>query len=362
MTQQRGDSQSFSQDEIIVEDMRRILFSCRDEFSGFAGKSILITGGSGFVGSYLVESIAAFNRDCASPCTLLLPTRSMQRVKEKFPHLMNLAYIYWFEWDGRSIESDITVDYVVHAASPVEPDEYMPDAYSAMQEMVAVTDSVLDFCRRESVSKMLYISSGAVYGAQSQAVERMDEGYVGKIDQSDSRSCYAETKRYCEMLCRLSAVPVVIARLFSFVGPYLDLNSSYAFSSFIRSADKGREIVLNSDGSSERTYCYASDLTISLWKLLCSGKSGEAYNIGGCESVVTVGELADNIAQAMQAVVKRKDFSSSGDRQRYLPDTSKMGRLFLPEIGFHQALQRSLESIYAQHRISRKPLAVEGVL
>lgn len=348
------------QNETVADDMRQILHNCLDEFSYLAGKRLLITGGSGFIGRYLVESIVVFNHENpVSPCRVLLPTRSLSGIEKKSPHLMGLNCIEWFEWDGKAIEQE-PVDFVIHAASPVEPEEYLSNAYEAMQQMVGMTHAVLSFCKKSSVSKMLYLSSGAVYGAQSQAVESMDERYAGLINADDSRACYAESKRYCEMLCRLSSVPVVISRLFSCVGPYLDLNSSFAFSSFIRSADSGGEIVLHSDGSAERTYCYASDLTVYLWKLLVLGVPGQVYNVGSSAPVVTVASLAEKIALALDATVVKGDDNSNGDRQRYIPDTGKAEEFYTAQVGFCEAVNRSLKALYELSEIVTEPKKLHG--
>lgn len=343
-------------DHIVLQDIAYVLGCCKAEFELLAGKSILLTGGSGFVGSYLVESVMAYNAtNPGQRCNLFLPTRSKQRAEAKFPHLFNVPSLHWFEWDAKAeIVLVDDIDYVIHAASPVDPAEYRADAaYSAMQEMIQTTDAVIRFSKEKSISRFLFISSGAVYGSQPTDMSAIPESYDGGPALADSVSAYGEGKRYCEMLCNLSGLPIVTARLFSFLGPNLDLNGSFAIADFIQSADQEGEISLHSDGSSIRTWCYASDMVVMIWKLLLSGKIGDAYNVGQDKPDMTILELANRVASLLSATVTVENTSSIDKiRSRYVPNIDKVRKFYAPTIDFETALQRTIHSMFCQGRVS----------
>ena len=275
---------------IVEEDIRFVLATCCDELKALSGKTLMLTGGSGFVGSYLVESIIAFNHTHNGvPCRLLLPTRSLTATRAKWPHFFGIKDVVWLEWDGRTLEPPTDAcDYVIHAASPTDTAVFMRDTYGTMQDIVKTTEQVLVYAKRANVSSLLLLSSGAVYGAQPATLAAIPETYLGGPDLTDARSCYGEAKRYAELLCHLSGVPTVVARLFAFIGPYQDLTGSYAMTDFIAQAKRDGKIRIKSDGSALRTYCYASDLTIALWKLLLKGSPNEIYNVGSNTPVVSI--------------------------------------------------------------------------
>ncbi len=334
---------------IVVEDIRFVLETCRNELRALSGKTLLLTGGSGFVGSYLVESIIAFNRaHDGAPCRLLLPTRSLAATRAKWPHFFGIKDVVWFAWDGRTLEppSDVC-DYIIHAASPTDTAVFMRNPYGTMQDIVKTTGQVLDYAKRANVSLLLFMSSGAVYGSQPATLEAIPETYLGGPNLTDARSCYGEAKRYAELLCRLSGVPTVVARLFAFVGPHQDLAGSYAITDFIRQAKRNGHIQIQSDGSALRTYCYASDLTNALWKLLLKGTPNETYNVGSDTPVVSILELANLVAEIVEDVnieVMKKDNSTGNNRSRYIPDVSKLKKIYTPQISLAQGISRTIQS------------------
>jgi len=336
---------------IVQEDIQNILEVCGNELQALSGKSLLVTGGSGFVGSYLVESVIAFNHLCDdAPCRLLLPTRSLASTREKWPHFFGIKNIDWFEWDGHKLEppSD-TCDYIIHAASPTDTAIFMRDTYGTMQAIVQTTEQVLDYAKQGNVSSLLFISSGAVYGPQPANLEAISETYLGGPDLKDARSCYGEAKRYAELLCHMSGVHTVVARLFTFVGPHQDLAGSYAMTSFISQAKQNGLIKIQSDGSALRTYCYASDLTNALWKLLLKGKSNEIYNVGSDTPVVSMLELAKLVAEIVGDVnieVMKKDNSKGNNRSRYVPDISELKKIYMPQIKLAHGILRTIQSHY----------------
>lgn len=332
---------------IVEEDIRLVLAACRDELRTLSGKTLLLTGGSGFVGSYLVESVIAFNRSYdGAPCRLLLPTRSLAATQEKWPHFFGASDVLWFEWDGQTLEPPCDVcDYVIHAASPADPASYMHAPMQTMEDIANGTRAVLHYAKRAQVSLLLYLSSGAAYGQQATGERGFTEDAPSAPDLFDPSSCYGEAKRYSELLCRVSGIPAVIARLFAFLGPYQDLQASFAVPDFIRQAIRDKKIIIHSDGSALRTYCYASDLTIGLWKLLLNGTPGELYNVGCDAPRISMKELAELVAArvgGVEVVVEGK--VGAGPRSSYIPNTDKFKKLHALQIDLSEGVRRMLVS------------------
>lgn len=342
---------------IVEGDMRQILAACHNELQALSGKTLLLTGGSGFVGSYLVESIIAFNQEHdGEPCRLLLPTRSMLATQAKWPHFFGIKELVWFAWDGRS-QLDVPskkCDFVIHAASPADPADYIHAPMQTMEDIVDATSAVLHYAKRAKVSKLLYLSSGAVYGRQNAEIDSLDEMAVSTPELTEPASCYGEAKRYAELLCCTSGVPTVIARLFAFIGPYQDIAGSFAVPDFIRQSLNDKVIRIHSDGSALRTYCYASDLTIGLWKLLLKGKTSTRYNVGADTPRVSICELAELIAHevgGIEVIVEAK--TRTGSRSRYIPNTDKFKQIYTPQINLAEGLRRTLASY--QHTLKEIP-------
>ena len=329
---------------IVEADIRSVLIACEQELQALSDKTLLLTGGSGFVGSYLVETIIAYNLDHNdAPCRLLLPTRSLVATQKRWPHFFGINELVWFEWDGHDlVPPDEHCDYVIHAASPADPASYIHTPMQTMEDIANGTSAVLHYARRAGVRRLLYLSSGAAYGRQLNKLEALVETAPTSPDLA---SCYGEAKRYAELLCSTSGVSSVISRLFAFIGPYQDIEGSFAVPDFIRQAMRNKKIRIHSDGAALRTYCYAADLTIGLWKLLFNGKPDELYNVGVDAPYVSIRELAELIARQVGDVdVVVEGQSESGPRSRYIPNTDKFKQVYTPKIGLAESVHRTLAS------------------
>jgi dTDP-glucose 4,6-dehydratase len=213
----------------------------------------------------------------------------------------------------------------------------------------------------KKVESFLFVSSGAVYGTQPPDLERISEDYAGGPNIADPGSAYGEAKRYAEILCTLyhqnSGVAVRIARPFTFVGPYQDLNAGFAVTDFIRDALQGLPLHIQGDGTAIRSYYYASDLAAALWRVLLDGLVGRAYNVGSDEPI-SILELARKIILILGTpteIIVNGEPVPDKRPHRYVPDISRgVSELGLPAgIGLEEALRRTLDWMRDTQQASR---------
>jgi dTDP-glucose 4,6-dehydratase len=205
--------------------------------------------------------------------------------------------------------------------------------------VVEGTRRVLDFAVDKKPEKILFLSSGAVYGQQPWEMERVAEDWIGAPNCLDPRAAYAEGKRAAEMMCAIYGkqfgLQISIARIFALLGPYLSLGIHFAAGNFIRDAMQRKPIVVNGNGLPCRSYLYAADLTVWLWHMLQRAQPNKPYNVGSDESV-SIKQLAERTSVVLgSGEYKVLGADDAGwNLGRYVPDTSMIGR----ELGLHKTV------------------------
>ena len=314
-----------------VEDLKQIVQQTESVWEHLRRKRIFLSGGTGFVGSWLIESFLYANKNFALGAELLVLSRSPKAFFEKHPELKNEKSLVFVSGDVRNFENPAgLVHFVIHAATDPSMAASAENSLETMEVIYLGTKRVLELCQQKKIEKYLFVSSGAVYGKQPQTVSHLAEDFQGAPNLQKSSSAYGEGKRVGEWLSHLfgeaHGFEVKVARLFAFVGPYLPLEGHFAVGNFIRQAIAGQDIVVKSDGKSQRSYMYASDMTAWLWQILIHGKSKEAYNVGS-EQAVSIRELAQKIISIENPKLKLEVLGKSvqeisGDR--YIPSTQKV--------------------------------------
>lgn len=333
----------------IVDDVDAIVAALTKDWSRLAGKRVFMTGGTGFIGRWMLEALAEADRRLGLGVEVVVLTRSAAAFAAKAPHLGAVPTFSFVEGNVLSLVHDgRPYDYVIHAATDASADLNEHDPLRMFDTVVTGTRRALDFAVAAKADRFFFLSSGAVYGAQPWEVERVDEEYRGGPDLGSHRSAYAEGKRAAEMLCVIYGqqfgLDVVNARIFALLGPLLSLDIHFAAGNFIRDAIAGRKIRVNGAGTAVRSYLYAADLTVWLWKILLRAKVGAVYNVGSQEAV-TIAELAERTAN----LIGNKRFEVLGQPDagwnpgRYVPSTTKIIQELgvAATIGLDEAIRRT---------------------
>ncbi|MBK8118869.1 MAG: NAD-dependent epimerase/dehydratase family protein [Sulfuritalea sp.] len=282
---------------IPAEDREHILRHTNALWPVLAGKRLFITGGTGFYGKWLLESIAAANDELDARVHATILSRNPDRFTSDLPHLASRPEFAWLTGDTAGFAfPEGPFDYVFHfaTASAAEVDA---GGTAILMQTLRGTERVLHFASTRGARRLLFASSGAVYGRQPADLGHIPEDYRGAPDPTDPASAYGEMKRLCELLCVKSGVDCVISRGFAFVGPYLPLTDKFAVGGFIRDALAGGPIRINGDGTPLRSYLYAADLAIWLLTLLVRGKPSTPYNLGS-DHAIALADLAATILYA----------------------------------------------------------------
>ena len=222
---------------ILQEDVECIFKVVGNDLNRLQSKRILITGGTGFIGTGLLETISWLNKNSNQTCKVYVPTRNPAAFARKAPHLASNPEIVLLPGDITDFEyPDDECNFIIHAAAPGEPRALIHDSLGVAETIVRGTRRVLELATQINVEGFLFVSSGAVYGVQPPDLERIPEDYIGAPDITNIRSAYGEAKRYAEILCtvyhQMHGVPIHIARPFTFVGPYQDLKCRICHNGF----------------------------------------------------------------------------------------------------------------------------------
>lgn len=287
-----------------IEDVRRVA-SLDLPWEKIRKKTLLITGGTGLIGSFLIDVLNAADIGCR----VLLFGRSEEKAKARFAEYWNAKWLKFVKWDASASEMpqiDGPVDFVLHLASNTHPVAYATDPIGTIATNVIALNNLLGLAAEKKVSRFLFASSNEIYGENRGDTELFDEKYCGYIDCNTLRAGYPESKRCGEALCQAyikqKGLDCVIARLTRTYGPTILPTDTKAISQFLKKALNGEDIVLKSDGKQYYSYQHVADSVSGLLFVLLKGEIGEAYNIADASGDITLRDLASLIA--MQAGCK----------------------------------------------------------
>lgn len=336
---------------LFPSDLEEVVRRGASLFAGLRDSHIFITGGTGFVGRWLLESLLWADACLGLGVHVVLLTRDPGAFSRRSPHLAKAAAVQLLPGDVRTFDFPRgKVDRVIHLAAETNTHLRDPDPEVYFDVIMGGTRRVLDFAEHAEARSLMLVSSGAVYGSQPVTVERLQEDDAYGPLPTRPSAAYGEAKRCAEMLtyarAERSGLKATVARCFAFVGPYLPLDSGFAVGNFIRDALAGGEIVVRGDGTPRRTYMYAGDMATWLWSVTLAGRTGRPYNVGSGEAV-TIADLARLVAaSAGNGVTVRVlgDQGRVGVGTSYIPDVAR-ARTELGlnvTVGLKEALTRTL--------------------
>lgn len=316
---------------IAEDDFKHILEHGEGVWEALRGKSIFLTGATGFVGKWMLEALCRANDIYGLGVKATLLTRRPSAFMIEAPHLARHPAIELLEGDVRTFGADglPSFDYIVHAATDVSADSSPAAHLDVFDVNLTGTRRVLDLARQGGCKGLLLTSSGAVYGSVPPDMSLTPETYLGGPDPMRLASAYGLGKKSSEWMATAydSAydIPVKIARIYALVGPYLAIDKHFAIGNFIKNKLASEPIVIQGDGTPFRSYLYAADLALWLWTILVKGKRAEAYNVGS-DMPISLGDLAQRVASASGTVVPvhiRQTPSPATPAQQYAPDITK---------------------------------------
>lgn len=295
----------------------------RAVFVPFASKTVVVTGATGLIGSLACRAFAYANDRYSLDIKVIAIVRSADKATDIFGSALS-STVSFLEQDLSSADCpEIACDFILHAAAITKSKIMVTQPVAVLDTSVNGTRSMLELARKNR-ARMVFVSSMEYYGSLSKD-QVADECSLGYLDISSVRSCYPESKRFCECLCNSFAsqfdVSVCTARLAQTFGAGILPGESRAFFQFARSAIQGMDIVLKTKGLSEGNYVNSIDCIVALLTLLSKGASGQAYNVANEESHGTIREVAElaicALGDGSSHVVIDEDLSNSSG---YAPD------------------------------------------
>ena len=362
--------------ELLERDLGHVAGALESELRTMGGSNLLITGGAGFLGYYLVQSVLHWNDRHAAgrPIHLTVVDNYQRGVPDWIVGLGARPDLTLVEHDiRRPLPAGLReFHYVIHAAGIASPTYYRQYPLETMDTNIAGLRHLLEYARArqegpEPVRGFLFYSSSEIYGDPLPGHIPTPEDYRGNVSCTGPRACYDESKRYGETLtvtfARQYGIPATIARPFNNYGPGLKITDRRVIPDYARDVLDGRDIVMLSDGSPRRTFCYAADAVAGYYKVLVRGRPGEPYNIGVEQPEISMLELAERVAALARELFgyRGRVVRQASAEADYLVDNptrrcpmiakarAELG--YAPSVGLDEGLRRSLVW-YAHNRVA----------
>jgi len=333
--------------EIINTDISEILQDIRKYSKIIQGKHLLLIGGKGFLGTYFLKTLVNLNQELEIPLRITV-IDNLITAKDK--NTIDIPNVKFVEADiSQKLDLEEKVDFIIHAASIASPPIYRKYPLKTIDVNYQGTRNILEYAKKYPLEGFLLLSSSEIYGDPT--IIPTPEDYWGHVSSTGPRACYDESKRLAETVSmtffHLFKTPVKIARPFNVYGPYLNLDDGRVIPNFMKDAIKNSEIIIYSDGTPTRSFCYITDAIKAFLSILFESPPGEIFNVGNDEEISVIG-LAEKIKNIIGTEInikleKNDDPNYTKDNPtRRCPNLSKIKNemKYEPKIGLDEGLKR----------------------
>lgn len=289
--------------ELYMEDVRYVA-ALALPWEKIHNKSVMLSGATGLIGSFLIDVLLEKNICDGLNCTVYALGRNEEKARKRFNKFKDDSLFRFISYDVKDplVCDDLSsVDYILHLASNTHPMLYSTDPIGTITTNIIGVQNMLDFAVEHNAKRFIFASSNEVYGENRGDVELFPEDYCGYIDCNTLRAGYPESKRCGEALCQAYKLQknlnIGVARLTRSYGPTMLMDDTKAISQFIKRGIAGEDIVLKSAGMQYYSYTYMADAVSGLLWMLLNGENGEAYNIADEKNDIRLKDLASVIAK-----------------------------------------------------------------
>ena len=327
---------------IMQDDIKQIVANLGSDAHRFSGKTILLSGGAGFLGRHFIAMFRRLNKDVLTkPCKVISADNyitgeqlELYEGGHRDPNIIDV-------WADVSYPLPVREDlhFIIHAAGVASPVYYMKYPLETIESAVQGTKNLLELAyKNKEMEGFLFFSSSEIYGDPDPKSVPTPETYHGYVSSVGPRACYDESKRLGETISTIYRqkykVPVKIVRPFNVFGPGMKHNDRRVIPMFTYEALNGRALPVHGDGKQTRTFCYITDAISGFLKTLLKGRPGEAYNIGNADNEISMADLAKMYSSVVQGstvqYISYPDTYPAGEPQRRCPDLTKAAK----ELGY----------------------------
>lgn len=324
--------------EIWISDIDKVL-SILPELSDIENSSVLITGAGGLICSAVVDILIMYNETHKNKINIYAAGRAAEEMQSRFGEYFEKEYFHFALYDALKEDNkfDFSADYIIHGAGNAFPAVISKEPVETLCGSITGIKNLLDYAKANGTKRTLYISSSEVYGIKNGNKPYAENDY-GYVDILNPRNSYSVGKRAAETLCVSYAneygVDSVIVRPGHIYGPTALPQDNRVSSAWAYSAARGEDIVMKSDGSQIRSYCYCLDCASAILTVLLKGESGKAYNISNPNSIISIKEMAEILANAAGARLIREE-ADNAEKKLFNPmDNSSLDSKSLQTLGW----------------------------